>query len=332
MSEEFHTPSEIVDNVRLKELIEASAAIKEVAETEKSLKILKRCSRPKKLRTQKKREDLEVIAESNPATALADSNTVVEDQVVKKTKRQTLTRPKNWLEIAEFYDQKGKNLTIKTYPDEFSDRSDRSADQALRQWRSDLKCKIAIKSYDEAPAFGIKDLEVVAEISPATPTRDDIYLDIVVEDQVVEKKKRQALTRPKNWLEIAEFYDQKGKNLTIKTYPDEFSDRSDRSADQALRQWRSDLKSKIQFNLIKNGRAPAYGNDVDLLLKKQVNSRTIDGLSTSNIVLRLLLVELLQEKGQSDLLCENGGIYSFGHGWASRFWKRHEVLITNDIL
>ena len=73
--------------------------------------------------------------------------------------------------------------------------------------------------------------------------------------------------------------------------------------------------------------APAYGNIIDLLSLAEVKSRIEAGLPVDNTSLRLLLVGLLlEENDKSYLLVENNGKFSFEHGWACRFWKRHKLV------
>ena len=138
------------------------------------------------------------------------------------------------------------------------------------------------------------------------------------------RKKRKLPERPENWLIIAEHYSQWGMRNTIRNFPAEFAERTSRSADQALRIWLADLKAnKLQSAV--NSRAAAYGNPIDLLLIKNVKIRVEAGLPIDDVTLRMLLVDILESHGKLALLIENGGKFTFGHGWAHRFWKRHNM-------
>ena len=87
-------------------------------------------------------------------------------------------------------------------------------------------------------------LEAIGEIDPVVAKIDNATLDIVYEERG-DKKKRQTFTRPNKWEIIADYYKTWGKNSTIRAYPLEFGDRSDRSASQALLKWSSCLKRKM---------------------------------------------------------------------------------------
>ena len=138
-------------------------------------------------------------------------------------------------------------------------------------------------------------------------------------------KKRTLLGRPNNWEIIAKHYGEWGMKNTIRTYPIELGKRSERSADQALRQWLLDFRAKKPSSQL-NHRAPAYGHEIDLLLLKEVKVRIEAGLPVDDVVLRLLLVDILEAHRKGDILVENEGKFSFGHGWAYRFWKRHSLV------
>ena len=103
-------------------------------------------------------------------------------------------------------------------------------------------------------------------------------------------------------------------------------DCTNRSIDQALRKWSKDFNSKVLTKAYFQHKAPAYGNIIDLLLLAEVKSRIEAGLPVDDTSLRLLLVGLLEENGKSYLLVENNGKFSFEHGWACRFWKRHKLV------
>ena len=72
-------------------------------------------------------------------------------------------------------------------------------------------------------------------------------------------------------------------------------------------------------------KAPAYGDDIDVKLLEEVKGRMATGLPVDDVTLRCLLLTLLKEHDKCHLLTANGGSYDFEHGWASRFWKRHNI-------
>jgi hypothetical protein len=93
--------------------------------------------------------------------------------------------------------------------------------------------------------------------------------------------------------------------------------------DQALKTWSRDLRENKGG--LKGKRAPAYGFTIDLLLLKEVRERMATHLPVDDVTLRTLLVHLLEVHGRLDLMTENGGAHLFLHGWAGRFWKRHNL-------
>ena len=96
-------------------------------------------------------------------------------------------------------------------------------------------------------------------------------------------KTRTQFSRPKNWAVIAEYYGQWGKNRTMKSFAKDMGNRSDRSADQALKQWLLDFRAKkLSFLTI---RAPAYGNDIDALLLTECKGRMAAGLPMDDVML-----------------------------------------------
>ena len=115
------------------------------------------------------------------------------------------------------------------------------------------------------------------------------------EPQRVQKKRNQY-ARPKNWETIAEYYGQWGKNSTIRAFPNEFADRTNRSIDQALRKWCKDFNSKVLSKAYFQRKAPAYGNIIDLLLLAEVESRIEAGLPVDD-------TSLCQEGSSSSPSC-----------------------------
>jgi hypothetical protein len=165
---------------------------------------------------------------------------------------------------------------------------------------------------------------------------DEIICDELVEkesDEPMVKKTRKQFSRRKNWALIAEYYGQCGKKRTMNSFAKDMGNRSDRSADQALKQWLLDYRAKKVSHL--TIRAPTYGNDIDALLLTECKARMAAGLPMDDVMLRIMLIGLLALHSKTDLLVENGGKYSFQHGWACRFWKRHNLVsrvVTTKIL
>ena len=60
--------------------------------------------------------------------------------MVKKTRTQ-FSRPKKWAVIAEYCGQWGKIRTMKSFAKDMGNCSDRSADQALKQWLLNFRSK-----------------------------------------------------------------------------------------------------------------------------------------------------------------------------------------------
>ena len=73
-------------------------------------------------------------------------------------------------------------------------------------------------------------------------------------------------------------------------------------------------------------RKPCYGTQVEKELLEAVQLRIRSGLSIDNTMLRQLLIRILEANNKSDLLRENGGHNTFGLGFASRFWKRNNLV------
>ena len=78
----------------------------------------------------------------------------------------------------------------------------------------------------------LEDSQNAREFDPETAAIDDITLDMIDEEPQRVQKKRNQYARPKNWETIAEYYGQWGKNSTIRAFPNEFADRTNRSIDQ----------------------------------------------------------------------------------------------------
>jgi hypothetical protein len=137
-------------------------------------------------------------------------------------------------------------------------------------------------------------------------------------DEPAGVQKRAFNARPLNWKVMAEFYVQWGKKKTKAAFSSDFKHRTERSMDQAL-----DLRSKRDFTGHK--KAPAYGNEIDQKLLCEVKVIMASGLPIDDSTSRMMLMTLLRNNDKCHLLMDNGGDYDFQHGWASRFWKRHNI-------
>lgn len=71
---------------------------------------------------------------------------------------------------------------------------------------------------------------------------------------------------------------------------------------------------------------PSYGKEIDLQLLNDCHLTREAGLAVDDIVLRRLLVVRLNDAGKQGDLKENGGPYHYGHSWAVRFYKRHNLV------
>ena len=150
------------------------------------------------------------------------------------------------------------------------------------------------------------------------------------DDEAIQKPpRRKQLNRPKNWEVIAEFYGQWGKRAAMRQFEEQLSDRSYRSIEQALVVWLEDFRAKKHSGNV-GLKAPSYGNKIDLLLLEDVKARMLAGLPVDDVSLRFLLVPILQANDLSDLLIENGGKFLYQHGWAARFWKRHNLVSRHN--
>ena len=161
----------------------------------------------------------------------------------------------------------------------------------------------------------------VAPVDPDVEAIESIVLEEY--EEPVRVQKRISNVRPLNWRVVAEYCGQWGKHKTIRDFSNELKHRTKRSVDQALKQWLADFRSQRLVAGVK--KAPAYGNDIDIKLLEEVKDRMASGLPVDDVTLRCLLLTLLNEHDKCHLLTANGGSYDFEHGWASRFWKRHNI-------
>ena len=150
---------------------------------------------------------------------------------------------------------------------------------------------------------------------------DDVEVELAKDNEM--KRKRSIHDRPEEWKTIAEYYDQWGKNKTWEYFKELFGDRTQRSVEQALKTWSNDLKCNKEG--IKGKRAPAYGFEIDFLLLDEVKERITNNLPVDDVTLHSLLINQLKTHNKLNLMMENGGNNLFLHGWAGRFWKRHNL-------
>ena len=181
-----------------------------------------------------------------------------------------------------------------------------------------LDAEYVVDSIKQVGSIAIAEYEDVIEKRSSNKRREDPVLE-TIEDiccdaapAVINHNKWTLLERPKNWEIIAEYYGQWGKYKTIPAFPDELAYRSERSSDQALRAWLLDFRAKKSFSNI-NKSAPAYGFDIDQLLFAEIKRRIAAGLPTDDVTLRMILVDILEAHGKSNM-------------WAARFWKRHKLV------
>ena len=88
-----------------------------------------------------------------------------------------------------------------------------------------------------------------------------------------------------------------------------------------LNRWAKELERKASKKVTNHG--PIIGTAVDEDVAKCMAQRMAAGLTCDDTVLREAVMIVLDKKGMSNLLRENGGQYTFGKNWCHRFWKRH---------
>ena len=129
--------------------------------------------------------------------------------------------------------------------------------------------------------------------------------------------------KPDNWVEILDFYRDNGFLETLQRYRNCFPSLSTEGIRAKLKRW-NNLKP-LKAN---STRAPSYGWEVDNALKNSVMERLARGLPIDDANLRLLLLaELASRNMFHQLVREHGGKYEFGHSWATRFFKRHKLVV-----
>lgn len=114
----------------------------------------------------------------------------------------------------------------------------------------------------------------VAPVDPNVEAIESIVLE--EHEEPVRVQKRVFNVRPLNWRVIAEHYGQWGRHKTIRVFSNELEHRTERSVDQALKQWLEDFRSQ---RLVVGGRkASTYGNDIDIKLLEEIKDRMATGL------------------------------------------------------
>ena len=119
--------------------------------------------------------------------------------------------------------------------------------------------------------------------------------------------------RPPNWEEIAVEAQIFGNRHALKNYMTAFEGISETAKYQRLNNWKKDVASNRVFS-------------ADLQLFADCKSTREAGLSIDDVILRRLLKVRLAAVGKDGLMRENGGDYDYGHSWAMRFYKRHNLV------
>jgi len=155
---------------------------------------------------------------------------------------------------------------------------------------------------------------------------DKLFDDVIDVESTTIKPKRHN-HRPDNWLIIGEHASVYGNESAVHDFKIYFDESlSNEQIYFKVNVWRKDfINGKTELKL--GGQGPPYGKEIDMLLLKELDQRRDAGLSVDDFVLRKLLVGLLENFNLLTLLQENGGRYKFGHGWAVRFYKRHNISV-----
>ena len=141
-------------------------------------------------------------------------------------------------------------------------------------------------------------------------------------------KKRILHSRPTNWETIAENANIYGNYSTIRTFQEVFSEATSITSNKRLSRWRKDLKDGKQPNL--RTCHLAYSKVVDKELYDAAIAWRNKGLRVDNGLLRKLLLDILAKNGLMGLLRENGGKYTFGDSWSTRFFERNDMKKSMD--
>lgn len=149
---------------------------------------------------------------------------------------------------------------------------------------------------------------------------DDCIL--VCDENEKTSRSRSYGMKPDNWIEILGHYHENGFTSTLQKYRGQFPGISNEGVRAKLKRW-SALKP-LKEN---RSRAPSYGREVDEALRQSAIRRLDQGLPVDDQTLRELLLEELSSRSMLEVLVtEHGGKFEYGHSWASRFFRRHNLL------
>lgn len=152
-------------------------------------------------------------------------------------------------------------------------------------------------------------------------------IDSVAQDDLVPVEKRKSVKKLKrfaNWEDVALESQLYGHKTATKNFPEAFEGASD-TIYQRINNWLHDLKDK-KATPKPNTRICSYGNEIDSQLLQDCETRRDVGLPMDDAILRRLLVVHLTDAGLGGQLSENGGKFSYGHSWAMRFYRRHNLV------
>ena len=116
-SKELHAVLETVANVKERELAKKSAAMKIIAEKERSDKILRRYATSNAMRKRKRSEALENLAPEIITINNITLDVVRTEREDSKIKRQVPVRPNKWKIIGEHSIQWGRVGTLRASPE-----------------------------------------------------------------------------------------------------------------------------------------------------------------------------------------------------------------------
>ena len=142
--------------------------------------------------------------------------------------------------------------------------------------------------------------------------------DIIATPKSVTKRQK----RPPNWEDIAMESQIYGNRQALKNFPADFGELLIQPNSKGFT-----CASRRVISVDARVRLPSYGTDIDLQVLADCNSRRDVGLSIDDVILRRILKVRLTEAGKGELLRENGGSYDYGHSWAMRFYKRHNLVL-----
>jgi hypothetical protein len=178
----------------------------------------------------------------------------------------------------------------------------------------DIKRRLKAKNTHQAP-----DDRAIEEI-----IRDEI--ENLADDDVIftPKKQKTWSGRADGWEAVARYAQEHSDYRAFTDFPDYFISGNVKANKMRLKRWKDSVEKNIQY---RRYRSPAYGEVIDRELLEKFNIRRNAGLEVDDVSLRLMLIEILEIHGLTQLLHENGGPHIFGSGWASRFYKRHNISI-----